>query len=462
MFLITFVVFVILQLAPGQPGGPAAMEAESASSQVQQSGYRMFKQQFHLDKPILLNFRFLISDQEVIQLLQDSLPETKPAKKRLEAIETLADYGNDIVPHLVRIILTPPSDAVFKRALEQFRGNAVRRLNFEYGKELTKEQEKENTEIEIENRWIAKLGYEAGLSDKQLAQLSERIVNYYMSVMDRWDYGIFGKLDMMLFDTRFARYIHNLLHLDLGISYRDKKPVLPNVLNKLKYSVVLSLVSIFFAYLLSIPIGMYSAVKTGSPLERAVTITLFMLYSLPPFFVGTVLLYCFSEGGGIFKILPTGGFHSLNIDEMTTLQQIADTVWHLVLPVVCLTYVSLASLSRYARTGLLDVIHSDYIKTARAKGLPESVVVVKHALRNGLIPVITLMGTILPTIVGGSVIIEVIFDLPGIGQEAYNAVLYRDYNVVMAIQLISALMTLIGLLISDLLYAVVDPRISYE
>ena len=122
----------------------------------------------------------------------------------------------------------------------------------------------------------------------------------------------------------------------------------------------------------------------------------------------------------------------------------------------------LASLSRYARTGLLDVIHSDYIKTARAKGLNEWVVILKHAVRNGLIPILTLLGSILPTVVSGSVIIEVIFNLPGIGLEGYQAVLNRDYNMVMGIQLISAVLTLIGLLISDILYAVVDPRITYS
>ena len=122
------------------------------------------------------------------------------------------------------------------------------------------------------------------------------------------------------------------------------------------------------------------------------------------------------------------------------------------LPLVCLTYISLASLSRYARTGLLDVIHSDYIKTARAKGLNEWVVILKHAVRNGLIPILTLLGSILPTVVSGSVIIEVIFNLPGIGLEGYQAVLNRDYNMVMGIQLISAVLTLIGLLISDIYF----------
>jgi peptide/nickel transport system permease protein len=187
-----------------------------------------------------------------------------------------------------------------------------------------------------------------------------------------------------------------------------------------------------------------------------------MLYSLPSFFVGTMLLYYFSAGGDYFRWFPTGGIISLNTHRMTTLQKLFDSLHHLILPLVCLSYVSLASISRYARAGLIDVLHADYIKTARAKGLSERVVICKHALRNGIIPIITILGSIFPMIVGGSVIIEVIFNIPGIGLEAYNAVLVRDYNAIMAIQLISAFLTLAGILISDILYAVVDPRITYD
>ena len=127
-----------------------------------------------------------------------------------------------------------------------------------------------------------------------------------------------------------------------------------------------------------------------------------------------------------------------------------------------MTYGSFAALSRYARTGLLEVIHADYIRTARAKGVPESMVIIKHAVRNGMIPVITLLGTVLPILIGGSVIIEVIFSIPGMGLMTYDAILNRDYNVIMAVQLISAVLVMSGVLLADILYAVVDPRISHS
>jgi peptide/nickel transport system permease protein len=148
--------------------------------------------------------------------------------------------------------------------------------------------------------------------------------------------------------------------------------------------------------------------------------------------------------------------------ELTSLQQIGDLAWHLVLPIFCMTYGSLAALSRYMRTGLLDVIRSDYVRTARAKGLPEWQVIGKHAVRNGLIPVLTLLAGLLPAVLGGSVIIEVIFDIPGMGLWMIDSIYQRDYNVIMVIQLFATILTLVGILLTDLSYALVDPRIRYE
>jgi peptide/nickel transport system permease protein len=146
----------------------------------------------------------------------------------------------------------------------------------------------------------------------------------------------------------------------------------------------------------------------------------------------------------------------------TTLQMLGDMTWHMILPLVCLTYGGLAAISRYARTGLLDVIRSDYVRTARAKGLPEWIVIMKHAVRNGLIPILTLLGFTLPALIGGSIIIEHIFAIDGMGKLMITAIQFRDYNVIMGELLIAAVLTLFGILLSDISYALVDPRISLE
>ena len=222
------------------------------------------------------------------------------------------------------------------------------------------------------------------------------------------------------------------------------------------------MLSILIAYLVSVPLGVFSAVKRNSLADRVITVVLFMLYSLPSFFVGTLLLFYLSEGGDWWHIFPTGGFQSPEWRRLTTLEQIRDCLWHITLPLACLSYASFAALSRYARSGLLEVIKADYVRTARAKGLPERVVIVKHALRNGLIPLLTLLAGLLPAVLGGSVIVEFIFNIPGMGLLMVDSIFQRDYNTVMGIGLLSAVLIQVGILLSDISYAFVDPRITFE
>jgi peptide/nickel transport system permease protein len=214
-------------------------------------------------------------------------------------------------------------------------------------------------------------------------------------------------------------------------------------------------------YLMSVPLGIWSAVRRNSLADRIVSVFLFMMYSLPSFFVGVVLLNFLSRGTPL-QIFPTGGFESIDTSQMTILEYLVDVIWHLILPMFCMGYAGLAALSRYARTGLLDVIRSDYVRTARAKGLHEGVVIIKHAARNGMIPILTLLATLLPTIIGGGVVVETVFGIPGIGRFMFESIVGRDYNAVMAILLMSCSLTLVGMLLSDISYAIVDPRISFD
>ena len=256
----------------------------------------------------------------------------------------------------------------------------------------------------------------------------------------------------------------NLLTLDFGVSLVTRRPVLQTLISKRPYSLSLSVTSLLLAYLISIPLGIYSATAKDSLGDRVSTVLLFMLYSLPSFFVATLLLFGFSTGSDFesLRIFPTGGWRSRDAMQLTSLEQIRDVAWHLVLPLICMTYGSLAALSRYMRSGLLDVIRADYVRTARAKGLPERVVVWKHAVRNGLLPILTLLAGLLPAVLGGSVIIEYIFGIPGMGQWIVDSIYQRDYNAIMIVQLFSTVLVLVGILITDLSYALVDPRIRYE
>jgi peptide/nickel transport system permease protein len=188
----------------------------------------------------------------------------------------------------------------------------------------------------------------------------------------------------------------------------------------------------------------------------------FALYSLPSFFVGTLLITYFARGqpNAVWELFPDGRFEDVDAWEGTTTDRLGNIVWHVVAPIFCMTYASLAALSRYSKTGLLNVIRSDYVRTARAKGLSEFRVILKHAARNGIIPIVTLLGTSLPVVVGGSFIIETIFTIPGFGLLMVESIRNNDFTVIIGNTLIIAILVMLGILLSDLLYAIVDPRIS--
>lgn len=259
----------------------------------------------------------------------------------------------------------------------------------------------------------------------------------------------------------YVKWLKNMVRLDFGLSIKDKRPVSDRILEALPITLTLNIISIIIVYLVSIPLGIWSASRQKSLMDKIVMVGLFILYSLPEFWVATLLLV-FLAGGEYLNIFPLMGFVSDGSENLAFGRWLLDVAWHLVLPVTVYVYGSFAFLSRFSRANFLETIRQDYIRTARAKGLPENRVLWKHAFRNSLIPLVTLMGTLLPGLLGGSVIVEQIFSIPGMGMLSFEAVLGRDYNMIMGIAVISAFLTLISLLLSDLMYAVVDPRITFE
>ena len=194
--------------------------------------------------------------------------------------------------------------------------------------------------------------------------------------------------------------------------------------------------------------------------DGTATVGLFVLYSMPTFWVGLILIIAF--GAEYLDALPVIGLRDVDHETFTPWGKFVDLAKHSILPIATLTYGSFAYLSRQMRGGLLDVIRMDYIRTARAKGLSDNTVIYKHALRNSLIPVITLFASILPILIGGSIIVEKVFDIPGMGKYAFEGLLNRDFYIIMATTIFVSLMTQLGILISDIVYSLVDPRIKYD
>jgi peptide/nickel transport system permease protein len=267
-------------------------------------------------------------------------------------------------------------------------------------------------------------------------------------------------LDKPLY-VQYWMWMKSIATLDFGRSYKDNRPVIEKIAERLPVTLQLNVIALILTYLFAIPLGIYSATHQYSASDKALTTFLFVLYSLPTFWVATILIL-FVGGGDYWHWFPISGISSLDAEQLAFWPWLKDRVWHLVLPVFCLTYGGLAYVSRQMRSGMLETIRQDYIRTARAKGLSEKAVVLKHALRNSLIPIVTLLGFLLPALLGGSVIIESIFTVPGMGQLGFEAILSRDYPTIMAIETIAAFLTLIGLLISDISYALVNPTISLE
>lgn len=261
--------------------------------------------------------------------------------------------------------------------------------------------------------------------------------------------------------VQYLLWVKRVATLDFGTSYKDHRKVWDKLAERIPVTLQLNIISILLVYLISIPCGIFSATHPDTWADRLLTLLFFILYSLPSFWVAVLLIMLFG-GGEFLDIFPVYSISSIGAESWPLGQWLADRLWHLVLPVTCLTYGGLAYLSRLTRSEMLEVIREDYVRTARAKGLKERVVIFKHAFRNALLPIVTLLAFLLPAMFGGSVIVESIFSIPGMGQLSFEAVLSRDYPVIMAITTLSALLTLAGLLISDLLYAFLDPRITLE
>ncbi len=467
---ISLVLFLVLNLAPGRPG--AAQQATDLAVDIRgertQESYRIFREQFHLDKPVLFNTRFALDSGDVgdaVRIVAGAVLAS--AAERIRAQEQLEDFGYYAVPHLIQVM--GEADAAGERRVRDvaayfLRLNARRPLVDPFDPDPSPELKARNRAIEAENARVRELRYALEDPEPRKREVLAGWTAWYDERRADWEYDGFDRLRIFSLETRFARYWRNLLRFDFGVSLVSREPVVTTLLHKLRYSLSLSVTSLLLAYLISIPLGIYSAVFKDTRSDRSLTLSLFMLYSLPSFFAATLLLFFFSAGSDTpsLRIFPTGGWRSRDAMAMTSLQQIGDIAWHLVLPVLCLTYGSLAALSRYMRTGLLDVIRSDYVRTARAKGLSEWRVIGKHAVRNGLLPILTLFGGLLPAVLGGSVIIEYIFGIPGMGLWVVESIYQRDYNAIMAIQLFSTVLVLVGLLLTDLSYALVDPRIRYE
>jgi peptide/nickel transport system permease protein len=259
--------------------------------------------------------------------------------------------------------------------------------------------------------------------------------------------------------AQYFYWLRGVVRLDFGTSLVDHRPVTTRIIEKLPNTFELNLIAFLVAVAIGLPIGLWSATRSGRPLERASAVLFFLLYSLPSFWVALLLVEFFAVKLGV---LPTFGMTSDEYLDLSPAQKLLDHARHLILPVITLSYAQIAIFARYSKSALTEVIRQDYITTARAKGVTPQRVLWRHAFRNALIPLITLLGLTIPLLISGSVITEQIFQWDGIGRLYFSSILTRDYPTVLGLTVATAVVTLLASLVADILYAAADPRVRLE
>ena len=444
LFGISIITFIIIKLAPGDPTafkmgnqqtGGLASDQNLAKQVIEQT-----REIYGLDKPLILNFRIYTYERhwdEIRAYLADG--GEMRGRTYDEMTEPLKQADDVAAPFLVDQVLEGDlTETELRVALELL--TIKQKLAINPDMSLARQ-------IQYIDEWWYGAPDSSG--------------NRGVAAAPSYQFGALKKLSMVFTEAQYPRWLVRMFMLDFGNSIKDNRPVWDHLKEKVPVSLRFTLFSFILAYLIAIPLGIYSATHQYTTGDKVTTVILFVLYSLPNFWVATMAIVFFG-GGDFLDWFPVSGLHSIGAEELPPLQRFLDTLHHSILPLIIWTYGSFSALSRYMRGSMLEVIRQDYIRTARAKGLSERVVTYKHALRNSLIPIITMLANLLPLAISGSIIIESIFSIPGMGWLAFNALLFRDYPIIMAVTTLSAVLTLLGILLSDILYAMVDPRISFE
>lgn len=299
------------------------------------------------------------------------------------------------------------------------------------------------------------------IDEERVRRVSENWLAHYEPRRDIYQPTLGRKTRNILADTQYAHMVWRLVSFQFGRSaLKSKEFVSDKLWTAFAISAPLMIMAELVIYFVSIPLGILCAVNRGNIIDRLLSLKLFLLYSVPPFVAGMLFLLFFCYGDYL-KLFPMDRLHSEGADDFGFVRYSLDYLWHACLPVMCLSLFSLAALAMYARTSMLDVVGQDYIRTARAKGVTRTGVVYKHALRNAMIPILTLLSNSLPALLGGSVLIEVIFSIPGMGMLGWESIMQKDFPTLMALIYVQAIVVLLSILLTDILYVIVDPRISF-
>lgn len=468
LFAIILINFIILNLAPGDPAmrldvsstGEASRAAD-AQGALGENPYLQFREHYGLTLPILLNLWPRISPEKVHAALEKLAQEKESLSvQNYFKFRTLwGDRARFVMPDLVEEMNDTSNAPEVRRMAATLLIRGGTRQGY-VGPSLTKEQKAFNRKVAADNTLLYGLRISEGTPlkdmEKKIAGLDAWYAKNTPSSLSGWE-----KAKTLLFETRFFRYVRRVVTLDFGTLRNDaNKTVINEVGKRIKYSLTLAVIPMFFTFFLCQIFGMMMAVKHNRWPDISLNILFLILFAIPIFVVAPFLI----ENVALPRNLPFSGFHSPEevYRTLTSPQRFANIALHIFLPLTAIIYGTLAVQARISRTAVLEVLRQDYVRTARAKGLPRRIVLVKHVGRNAAITIVTSLAASFGVILGGSLIVETIFEINGFGRFFYEAILNRDFNVVLFSAFAGSFLTLIGYLIADISYTLLDPRISLE
>lgn len=446
------------------PGDPVALILGDENLDKKSINYIALREKYKLDKPL---FYFSISNTATPQKIDTISNETE----RKYMYYLLAKYGNwsEVEPYYASLIMLS----------NQLTKNAVLINNYSLNTIDLMHEIWHCRDERIAHQLLQKIGNQANINESLIPikalsivslrnlelviEKSSRYKNYIPSIAfhgvdNQLHFWLFG--DKPWFSNQSSSASKGFIRGDFGIDFVTKKDIRPEFFSRLVFTSIFTLFSIFLSTIIAIPLGVYSAQKKGTLIETCITFLLFLFYSIPAFWLATLLIF-FLGNNEYVNIFETYGISSLP-NNAPFLDRIIDVVKHLLLPLVCVTYSNIAFLSRQTRNNIFENLSMDYIKMVRAKGLSEHKVFWKHAFRNSLLPLITLVANIFPIAVAGSAVVEFIFNLNGIGLWMFEAIAQRNYHIIFTIVIFSSLLTIIGIIVSDILYTYFDPRIKIK
>lgn len=459
LLVISLLAFGLSKLAPGDPVEMLLKGEEDLQSGARGSGnsnraYQQAAVNLGLDKPLFyLSLKPASYPDTLYRIL---LPDHRRTLRKLVAQygawPQVENYYHRLVAWEQKLYETP--DSLNGDALIRIRKTSAP-LYYRYQEEAIRNQ------LDLLKKEKEKSPDLSAFFARELDKLSEAYENI-LSSREKAK-GLLPRLHWHGFDNQYHHWISNFLKGDFGVSYYYKQPVRDRIWNALRWTLVLNGSALLLAYLIALPVGVWAGARQGSYFDRISSTFLFMLYSLPAFWIAILLIVFFTTPEYGMDWFPTLGTGQRQINpDMSAWEVFKIRAQHFFLPVLCLVYGALAFISRQMRGGMIEALRQNYIRTARAKGLPENKVIWKHAFRNALFPIITLLASLLPALLAGSVVVETIFSIPGMGQLTVDSIYKKDWSVVYTILMMAAILTMAGILLADLLYTWADPRVRFK